>query len=67
MITVYRKNGLAMTEEGTLVEVEIRCNSLDTKPTTINESAIVNGTSLIEIDTGKLYLFDADSSQWKEV
>lgn len=59
MITVYRENGLV---NGTEVELEYRGLSTDTKPT----ENITNGTVFIEIDTGKVYMFDADGSQWKE-
>ena len=41
------------------------CKSLDTKPTKIAR----NGQTLIEIDTGKVYIFDAEGdagSEWVE-
>lgn len=63
MITVYRNNGLAMTEEGNLVDKEYRGLSTDSKPT----ENITNGSVFIEIDTGKLYMFDAEGTQWKEL
>lgn len=34
----------------------------DTKPT----ANVVNGAALIEIDTGKAYLFDKESVVWRE-
>ena len=34
--------------------------STDTKP------AAANGDSFIEMDTGKLYLYDADGADWTE-
>ena len=63
MITVYRENGLAITEKGALVEIEYRGLSKDTKPT----ENIINGALFIEIDTGKFYMFDLESAQWKEI
>lgn len=63
MITVYRDNGLAMTTDGALVEIEMRGLSTDEKPT----ENIVNGTVFIEIDTGKVYMFDAEGTKWKEI
>ena len=42
---------------------DVRCLSTDTKPLT----GIKNGSTLIEIDTGKKYLFDALSKAWNEV
>lgn len=42
---------------------KIYCNSTDNKPT----SDLVNGSRLIEVDTGKEYLFNEVSSSWVEV
>lgn len=42
---------------------DIRCLSTDTKPT----KDIPNGSALIEIDTGKGYLFDAENEEWHEL
>lgn len=42
---------------------DVRCLSTDDKPTT----GIHNGSSLIEIDTGKGYLFDEASATWNEL
>ena len=37
--------------------------STDSKPTT----GIVTGSVFLEVDTGKVYLFDEAGSQWTEV
>ena len=42
---------------------DVRCLSTDEKPVT----DIKNGSTLIEMDTGKKYLFDAGGGQWLEV
>ena len=42
--------------------VELFGLSTDSKPTT----GIVTGSSFVEVDTGKAYLFDEDSSTWDE-
>ena len=42
---------------------DVRCLSTDEKPT----ENIKNGSSLIEMDTGKKFLFDADNVRWIEV
>lgn len=47
--------------------LEYRGLSTDLKPTTYGGKAIDNGTMFIEIDTGKIYMFDAVSSEWKEI
>ena len=39
------------------------CLSTDTKPT---GDSIANGSRLMEIDTSKLYFYDAESETWKE-
>ena len=41
---------------------DIRCLSTDEKPT----KHINNGSILIEIDTGKRYIFDYESKEWNE-
>lgn len=45
------------------VLIEGVCLSTDTKPTT----GIANGSTIIEINTGKTYMFDEDSSEWDEI
>lgn len=35
----------------------------DTKPT----AGVRNGSSFIEMDTGKIYLFDAEGGNWVEI
>ena len=39
---------------------DVRCLSTDTKPTI----GITNGSTCLEIDTGDIYIFDADSQSW---
>lgn len=42
--------------------------STDTKPsptsTNPNDTFVINGMPLYEMDTGKIYLFDASNNQW---
>lgn len=42
---------------------DVRCLSTDTKPL----EGIKNGSTLIEMDTGKGYLFDADGGTWRQI
>ena len=42
--------------------LDIRGLSTDNKPT-VN---IPNGSTFIEMDSGKIYFYDADSNEWKE-
>jgi hypothetical protein len=65
MITIFRKNQTSTT--GNDREIELRGISTDEKPATIDGKDIANGTVFIEIDTGKLYMFDKENEQWKEM
>lgn len=65
MITIFRKENVST--KGNEREIEIKGLSTDTKPTEINSKEITNGTVFIEIDTGDIYMYDAVSSQWKEL
>jgi hypothetical protein len=42
---------------------DVRCLSTDTKPT----DGIKNGSTCIEMDTGKMYVYDAEGEQWYEM
>ena len=57
MVTVLRH-----TYYGVWVH-DVRCLSTDTKPT----EGINNGSTLLEMDTGKMYMFDKDNEQWREI
>lgn len=65
MITILRKNNVDAGDNQK--ELEIRGLSGDTKPTTVNSVNIPNGTVFIEIDTGKMFLYDQQNLLWKEV
>lgn len=67
MISIYRNNSVVSTENGEVKSIEIRGLSTDTKPTKIGDKDINNGAIFIEIDTGKVFLFDLDNKQWKEI
>lgn len=67
MISIYKNNATISTENGETKGLELRGLSTDTKPTTLGDKPINNGAMFIEIDTGKLFLFDRDSNAWKEI
>lgn len=68
MVTINKIESEKITSDGGLILAEVSCLSTDEKPVTLNEEdKIANGSSLIEIDTGKLYLFDAENQEWKEI
>lgn len=53
-----------VTEQGEHLDLaELFGTSDDTKPT----EGYANGTSFLEVDTGKIYLFNEDSGSWVEV
>lgn len=60
MITVFNKNDVST--QGNEREIELRGLSTDEKPT---DSP--NGTVFIEIDTGKIYMYDLENEEWKEI
>ena len=45
---------------------EFYCLSTDTKPTELIYE-IGNGDILLEIDTGSVFLYDADGREWNQV
>lgn len=63
MITIYnvKKSDI---ENGGKFLVELRGLADDEKPTTINGGAIINGSEFLEIDTGDLYYFNEDDTEW---
>jgi hypothetical protein len=67
MISIYQKNNSITRMDGEAKELEFRGLSSDTKPTSVDDGDIANGSVFIEIDTGKLFLYDLDNKQWKEV
>lgn len=42
---------------------DVRCASTDTKPV----DGVPNGSTCLETDTGKLFVYDKDTEQWNEV
>lgn len=67
MTTVYDISKNIINPSGYVIYVELRGLSTDEKPTEINGKIIGNGSVFIEIDTGKLYFYDKENEQWKEV
>ena len=72
MITIYKIENINREKTGEnkkedFVLAELRGLSTDAKPTEIKGQGIENGSSFIEINTGKFYLYDRDNEQWKEI
>lgn len=66
MITIYNVKKSDIEGDGKFL-VELRGLSDDEKPTTINGGEILNGSSFIEIDTGDIYLYDGENTEWYNV
>ena len=67
MISLYKIENTNLTPEGNYISGELRGLSTDDKPTEIGEKKIANGAIFIEIDTGKIYMYDLENVQWKEI
>lgn len=67
MISIFKNTNVRTTKNGEASSFELRGKSTDEKPTTINDKVIDNGSAFIEIDTGKVYLFDSENQEWNEV
>ena len=65
MISLY-KNHSVLNAETDKPQVIVTCNSEDTKPTITDIPEIINGSALIETDTGAIYFYDGESDEWKE-
>ena len=65
MVSIYSKK--VDIQDETINILELRGLSTDTKPTSISGNEVGNGSIFIEIDTGTIFMFDGDSSTWKEV
>ena len=63
MVTIYKVVKANINNAGKFL-VELRGLADDEKPTTINGGAIENGSEFLEIDTGDLYYFNEDDTEW---
>lgn len=67
MITIYDIKKVKKQSGNIKFLVELRGLSTDTKPTTIENGIVENGSSFLEINTGKLYMYDLAGQEWDEV
>lgn len=66
MISLYELRNNKIELNDTKITVELRGLSTDTKPTEYDGKTINNGSTFIEIDTGKIYFYDLESETWIE-
>ena len=67
MVTINKIENTKIKTDGDYIFCELSAKSSDTKPTEIDDKKIDNGSTLIEVNTGKLYLYDLESQEWNEV
>ena len=67
MVSIYQNNNSITNNGGEAKELGFRGLSTDTKPTTLDNKDIANGSVFIEIDTGNVYIFDAENKEWKAI
>lgn len=67
MITIHNVENTKITPSENKVTAEFRGLSTDEKPIEFANKVIDNGSIFVEIDTGKLYLYDLENEQWNEV
>ena len=65
MVTISKIENTIINPDNLYILAELRGLSTDEKPVKIGEKQIANGSVFIEIDTQKLYFFDADTNEWK--
>lgn len=67
MVTIYniKKSEMINHPNGEVFYLlELRGLSTDEKPIAIENGTIENGSVFIEIDTGDVYIFDAENKEW---
>lgn len=67
MVTIYKNERTKIGITGNTILVELRGLSTDEKPIKINNKKIDNGSTFIEIDTGKQFMYDLENKEWNEV
>lgn len=66
MVSIIKTEYIKNKEDGKSIIVgQFACLSTDTKPTEWNKQEIGNGSIMLEIDTQKLSIYDAQNKEWK--
>ena len=63
MVTIYKTERADIKGAGKFL-VEFRGLEGDDKPTSISGATIENGSSFLEMDTGKIYYYDLENTTW---
>ena len=67
MVTINEIKNTKLKTDGEYIYCVLAGNSGDTKPTEKEGKKIDNGSFYLEVDTGKIYLFDLQNKTWNEV
>ncbi len=67
MITVNKKERERIIKGGSIALVELSGLSTDDKPVEMGSTKVDNGSTYIEMDTGKIYLYDLENEEWQEI
>ena len=62
-MAIRTTNAVTIDFQNNKIIANLYGTSEDTKPT----SGYANGSTFLEVDTGKIYLFNEDSSEWVEM
>lgn len=63
MVTTIVETRTSASGSGVVTIYDIRCKSTDDKPT----EGITNGSTCMEVDSGKVFVFDEDAGTWNEL
>ena len=64
MISTTKIGVTETSKDKNYVRVEMSGLSTDEKPTQVGDKYIANGSQYIEMDSGKLYLYDLENTRW---
>lgn len=67
MISIYKIDKTNYEKGEEKMSVELRGLSTDEKPINIGSTIVDNGSAFIEIDTGKVFLYDLENEEWEEI
>ena len=67
MVTITKTNYKTTNKSGTYFIGDLAGLSTDNKPKQIEDMKVGNGCTFIEINTGKIFLYDLSTETWKEI
>lgn len=67
MVSIYNTHKTKFKLDGIYISTELRGLSSDEKPSAIDNKKIDNGSVFIEIDTGKMYMYNLENEEWSEI